>query len=120
MIISLKKSILFTRDPDLRFAKEYNLPVGVWRDLWKRYKLYGYTIKDVCDFYEMKTNRKTNYTAMSRWIWRSEIYSKVHPLMNKGVELVTSEFFGNDEDQVIKEITKNIPFSVNGDTKTLL
>lgn len=120
MIIHLKKSILFTRDPDVRFAKEYNLPIGTWRELWKRHKLYGYTIKDMCDFYEMKTKRKTNHRAMSRWIWRSEIYSKVHPLMNKGVELVTAEFFEDDAEQVIKEITKNISFSVNGDVKSLL
>jgi hypothetical protein len=120
MIIHLKKSSLFTVDPDERFAREYDVPVGLLRDIWKRYKLIGYTIPEVCEFYEMKTKKHISHKSMMRWMWRTEIYSMTRPAINKGAEVVVSSFFREHEWRVMREITKNLRSSVRGKTKTLL
>lgn len=120
MIISIRKSILFTVDPDIRFAKEYNLPQGTLKEIYRRYKLLGYTTRELCEFYTMKTGRKTSHDAMSRWMWRTDIYTVTLPAIEKGAEMVNSSIFKENEWKVIKEITKNMPASANGKTKTLI
>lgn len=120
MIINLTKSNLFTEEPDMRFAREHSLPRGLWTELWKRYKLYEFTIPELCEYYTMKTGRKTSNKAISRWIWRSEIYSLAHPAIKKGAEVVISSFFNQYEWQVIRELTKNVKSSVHQNPKTLV
>jgi hypothetical protein len=120
MIIHLRKSTLFTISPDLRFAREYNLPKGFWTELWKRHKLLGYDIPEICQYYHFKTGRKTTSQSMNRWIWRSEIYSRVQPIMKKGVKVVSSEFFDEYEYDVIKELMKNVRTSVKRGSKIIV
>ena len=119
MIIHLKKSTLFTVDPDLRFARENSVPFGLWSDMYRRYSQLMYTIDEVREFYEFKTGQKKTNWYLARWIWRSDIYWRVNPIMKQGAEMVVSSYFGEDEMRVIKEITKNLRASVNKTTKAL-
>ena len=119
MIIHLKKSTLFTVDPDLRFARENGVPIGLWSDMYRRYELFGYTFADLRDYYEFKVGRKQHTKFFKRWVWRTEIYNKVQPLLTDGAEMIVSSYFEHDEMYVIKEITKNLRASVHKETKTL-
>lgn len=120
MIINLSKSKLFTVAPEIRFGKEYGLPPEVWRELWKRHSFHDYTLKDLCDYFEIKTRRQTSPQAMQRWLWRTYVYMKAQGVMKRGVEIVQSEFFGNYEVDVIRECTKNIKSSVRKEPKILI
>lgn len=120
MIINIRNSILFTVDPDIRFSKQYGNQPGTLKDIYRRYKILGYTIPELCDFYEMKTGNKSTQKSMKRWIWRTEIYIIALPAINSGAQVVTSAFFKKHEWRVIKEITKNLKSSVRKKTKTLL
>jgi len=120
MLIHLTKSKLFTEEPDRRFCKEYNLPRGFWTEVWRRYKLLDYTLKDICDYYEFKSGRKTSGQAMQRWIIRTEIYCRAQVAIKKGAIVATSDFFNEFEPFLIKEITKQIRFSVKKESKMLI
>lgn len=120
MIIHIDKSVLFTRSPDERFALEYGLPKGTWTEIWRRHKLLGYTIPEMCEYYTIKTGRKTTSQSISRWVWRSEVYSKVQPVLKEGVRVVSSEFFGEHEEKVMKELLKNLKSSVQKNPKTVV
>lgn len=119
MIIHLKKSTLFTVDPDLRFARENGVPLGLWSDMYHRYTNLMYSIDDLREFYEFKTGQKKTNWYLTRWLWRAGIYWKVYPIMQEGAEMVVSSYFGEDEMNVIKEITKNLRSSVNKTTQAL-
>lgn len=120
MIINITKSILFTVDPDVRFARQYGNQEGTLKDIYRRYKILGYTVPELCDFYEMKTGKKSTQKSIKRWIWRTEIYIMALPAINSGAENVTSSFFKQHEWKVIKEILKNVKSSVHKKTKTLI
>jgi hypothetical protein len=120
VIINLHKSILFTRTPDERFAREYGLPLGTWTELWRRHIFLEYTIAEMCEYFYIKTGRKTTKQSMMRWKWRSEVYSKIAPVMKRGVRVVNSEFFGDNEMLVTKELLKNIRNSVTKESRTLI
>lgn len=120
MIINIKKSILFTVDPDIRFAQEYNLPQGILKELYRRHTLRDFTIAELCEFYQMKTMQTIGKKSMRRWMWRTKIYSMTLPIIAKGGETVVSSFFKEHEWRVIKEISKNLQSSVRQDTKTLI
>lgn len=120
MIINLKKSILFTVDPDIRFAKEYNVELGVLKSIYRKHKILEYTLNELCEFHQIKTGKKSSKKSIKRWLWRIEVYGMTKPILDKGVENVTSAFFKDHEWKVLKELTKNIKFSVQGNTKTLI
>lgn len=120
MLIHLKKSVLFTVDPDIRFSREYKLPIGTLKEIWRRYKLLDYTIEELCQYYEIKTGKQRSRKSMKRWMWRTEIYSMTLPILNKGAETVVSSFFKDKEWEVIRELTRNMRSSVHGKTKTLI
>jgi hypothetical protein len=121
MIIDLKKSRLFTEAPEVRFAKEYAVSPDLWKELWKRHTFHEYRLSDLCDFYELKTMGKTISTkAMQRWLWRTYVFGKAQGVMKMGVRVVQSEFFGNYEFDVVKELTKNLKGSVHKEAKILI
>ena len=120
MIIYLTRSDLFTKDPDVRFAKEHRLPRGVWTLLWSRYKLMDYTIPELCELLDIKGRKKVTPKTMNRWIWRSEIYSIAHPLIEKGAQVTNTELFREYELELCKEILKNYKSSVQHKNKILL
>lgn len=121
MLINLTKSKLFTLSPEVRFSKEYGLQPEVWRELWKRHSFHEYNLRDLCDYFELKTNgRKTSPQSMQRWLWRTYVYMKAQGVMKEGVEMVQSEFFGNFEVDVIRELLKNVKSSVRQEPKILI
>lgn len=120
MIIHLKKSALFTTDPDIRFAREYNLPIGTLREIYRWHKVNEFDVDQIREFHTLKTGRIMSNKSIRRWIWRAEIYSLTLPVLEKGAQVVTSSFFKDHEWRVIKEITKNLRPSVHGQTKTLI
>lgn len=97
---------LFTIEPDRRFANEQNLPQGFWNELWRRYSFLQYTATEVAEYFELKTGRKTSTTMISRWIFRTEIYHKAQPFVKKGVQSASTKIFGELEEALIKELTK--------------
>jgi len=119
MILDLRKSHLFTIDPDKRFAKKYKQPHGLWNLIYRRYKLVGFTTEEVCDLYHIKTGSKISRQSMDRWIWRSDVYHKAKEVFDNGACIVVSSFFEELEWSIIKELTKNLKSSVNKNTKTL-
>ena len=120
MIIYLRKSSLFTIDPDERFAREYKVPTGLLREIWKLYKIRDYTIQEICEFYEMKTKKPISQKSMIRWMWRTEVYGMAVPAIKRGAHAVRSDYFKQYEWNVIRELTKNLKSSVRQNTKTLL
>jgi len=115
MIIDLTKSKLFTSEPHIRFAREYNVHNDIWLELWKRYKLMGYTLCDMRDFYHIKTGNHIKNRNLKRWILRTEIYTMVYPALREGAQFATTEIFGEYEQYVIDEVIAYL--KVNGTAK---
>ncbi len=119
MIILITKSELFTIDPDLRFARQYGVSKGVWKELWRRNKLLGYTNKELREYFLLKTGKQIAHKSMNRWIMRTEIYSKTKPVLDMGCESLNSNYFEKLEWFVIKELLKNLQSSVHKNSKIL-
>jgi len=119
MIILITKSEIFTTDPDIRFSRINGAPVGLWREMWRRHKILEYTFREMAEYYELKTKKQISRQNIKRWVLRTEIYSKTKPVIDKGCQSLNSEFFGDIEWFVIKEITKNLKSSVNKNIKVL-
>lgn len=113
MIINLKKSVLFTSNPSERFNKKYN--TNLWDKVWYRYKTLDYSPEELGEYFHIKTGVRVHPQSMRRWIWRMEIYNKTQPVLKRGAECVVSSFFGEHEEEVIRELSKNI--SVHPKTK---
>ena len=107
MIIRIDQSELFTIDPAKRFSKQYKVDDKFWTDMWRRYKALGYTIHDLCEFYELRTKKNIPKRAMRRWLYRTEIYWRAAPAIKKGAQSVLTEYFGDMEWFVINELTTN-------------
>ncbi len=120
MIIDLTKSTLFTIDPDIRFAKEYHLPKGIWTELWRRYKLLGYNHSELAEYLQIKTGKKHRNRNIQRWILRTEIYSKVSPLMKKGATHANTDIFGNLEYIVLNEFTRHLRNNGTGTSRIII
>lgn len=108
MIIKLRTSQLFTTDPAIRFAKEYGVSPDLWREMWRRYKDLEYTVKDLCDYFELKTKRRPGRKSIIRWLRRAMIYWMANEAIKKGAHAVVSEYFEEYEQDVIQEATKHI------------
>jgi len=108
MILNIKKSDIFKVSPDIRFAKEYSVPVGSWNKIWSKYKFYGYNHGDIKDYVFIKHARNLGYTTIDRWIMRAEIYNITEPLLKKGVECVSSEIFNEWEQPLMDYLFKTI------------
>ena len=120
MIIRLDKSKLFTEDPALRFAKAYDLDGQIWRELWRRYKLLEYTVPELCEYTLIKTGKVIHKKAMYRWIARGEIYVRAIPAIKRGATTVSTSFFEPYEEEVIREITKNMKGGLSESSYTLI
>lgn len=106
--------------PDIRFAREYNVPNGLWSEMWRRKTLLDYTMTELNDYHELKTGRRLSKKALIRWVWRTEVYSCATPLIREGTECVQSTFFRHNEWRIIKELGKNLKSSVHKDTKAFI
>lgn len=119
MILNLQDSKFF-QDPDPRFAKEHALPLGTWKELWRRYKLLDYSNGDLRDYLFVKFARNLSYNSMERWIVRSEVYVIARPVLERGAIAVNSNIFGIYEQFVLDEVTKNLRFSGSIDSKIII
>lgn len=106
MIISIRKSKLFTHDPAMRFAREHGLPKDAWHEVWRRYKLLEYSNGDLRDYLFVKYARSLSYNGMNRWIARGHVHAITSPLIDKGVVHVNSSIFREYEDFVMNELVK--------------
>ena len=116
MLIHLSKSRLFTEDPSRRFAREYGVDQKLWTEMWKRRQLLDYSTSELCEYFQIKTQKKMKKKSLIRWVFRSEIYSMTNPIMKKGVRVVHSDFFKHHEQAVIKEITRHL---TSGETQSI-
>lgn len=106
MIITIRKSQLFITDPAIRFAKEYAVPQEAWNEMWRRYKLLGYSPSDMRDYIFIKYARNLTSDAINRWIKRGEVYTIAKPLIKMGVIHVNSAIFKDYEEYVMNEMVK--------------
>jgi len=134
MIIKLQESRLFTVDPAIRFAREYNVPPKIWNELWKRYCLKPlldgvsfqdkdseeFLISSICGYFTHKTGRKANARSMRRWIIRTEIYCRAQHIINMGVRVVDSSYFDKFEQDLLDELTKSIKYSGKQASRTIV
>lgn len=120
MLIKLHESKLFTVDPAIRFAKEYDVEPKIWRQMWKRYCLQEYDMDGLCGYFFYKTGRRPNRESIKRWLIRTEIFSKANHVIRMGTRVVDSEYFGKHEQDLIKELTRNMLFSQAKDSRTIV
>lgn len=110
MLIKLHESKLFTTDTAVRFAQEYRVDKKVWNEIWKRY-LAGYDIESLAGYLLYKTGTRITKHTLRRWLRMTEVYCRANHVMLMGVRVVQSEYFGNYEDLVLREIIRGIRYS---------
>lgn len=120
MILDITKSKIFKLDPSIRFSKEYGLPKGVWEEIWRRYKMLDYSNGDLRDYLFLKYARNVSHPAMSRWIYRGEIYLITNPLIKQGIIHVNSRIFGEYEEYVMNELVKPLKNGAIGKAESIL
>jgi hypothetical protein len=120
MIIKLDSSKLFTVEPAKRFAKEFNVDEKVWIQCWLKYKLLDLNITELCEYVYIKTGRKPSYNSISRWIIRTEIFSRALEARKMGANTVVSTFFGIYEEDVINEISRNMKAGLAKNSRSLV
>lgn len=106
-------------NPAKRFAKEHGVPEELWMEIWKRYKLLAYSVADLTDYYHFKAGKKIERNYIRRWIFLGEVYALSKPARDMGAEVINSELFGDLEEKVIREVTKNLKYSQTKDSKIM-
>lgn len=119
MIINITKSKLFTTDPTIRFARQYKVPHDLWKEIWRRHKLLDYSISEMCEIYQIKSGKKIKRRKMDEWVFRSEVYTLTNGILNKGVQAVNSNFFGDLENRVVNEVLRHIKYGDAKDTRNM-
>ncbi len=120
MIIDLSQSKFFTQDPDIRFAKEYLLPLGAWKEGWRRYQLLEYTQSDLRDYFFMKYGRRLSWNSLNKWIIKTEVYIVSRPVLERGAKVVNSDIFGKHEQYILEEVTRNLRFEGSSDSRIII
>lgn len=108
MLLKVHKTRLFDTHPARRFAEQYNLSEDVWLEMWKRYKILDYTIKDLADYFHIKSGKQIKHRYVKRWLFLTEIFIIVKPAREKGANVIDTCIFGKLEMQVIEEITRHL------------
>ena len=119
MIIKVNQSQLFTTDPALRFADTYKVSEDIYRELWRRYRLLEYSIPELCEIFYIKVGHLINSRAMSEWMFRGKIYSKVIDKISKGAQAIDSEIFEELEQRVLNELFKHMNSGSSHSVSTL-
>lgn len=120
MIIYITKSRLFTEDPASRFAREHGVDPRIWQEMWKRHRLLEYSLKDLADYFQIKTGRKANSRSIQRWLDRSYIYEIAHTKSLLGAQALTTEAFGEYAPIVVEEITKHLKTGGTKDNRSIV
>ncbi len=100
-------SRLFKEDPAKRFSAHSKCSPDIWRQVWHRYKLLGYTKDEAREYLSMILKVQIEPYSFNRWVERTEIYLIAQMALKEGVQQVNSNFFGKHRDFVEKETTKN-------------
>ena len=88
--------LVFHIPPDHRFAKRMKVPAGFWEDMYRRKKFWGYSTKELIEWFEFKTQGgKINQRLIDRWIARQEIYDTAQSLIKKGEKTVHIRYFSD-------------------------
>lgn len=74
----------------------------------------------LCGYFQYKTGRKPNRESIRRWIVRTEIFSRANHVMLMGTRVVDSTYFGKFEQELIKELTRNMLFSGKRDSHSIV
>lgn len=119
MIIKLYESKLFTVDTAIRFAQEYKCSPKLWNDIWARY-LAGYDEYGLAGYFMYKTNKRIRASVIKRWLVMTEIYCRANHVMLMGVRVVQSEYFGDYEPAVLKEVLRNMKSSIKSESRIIL
>ncbi len=119
MIIKLHESKLFTVDTAIRFGQEYKCSPKLWHDIWEKY-LNGHDEYVLAGYFMYKTNKRIRSSVIKRWLTMTEIYCKANLVMNMGVRVVQSEYFGDFETIVLKELLRNMKSSIRSESRIIL
>jgi hypothetical protein len=119
MIIKLHESKLFTVDTAVRFSREYGCSPKLWNDIWSKY-LNGYDEYVLAGYFMYKTNKRIRASVIKRWLVMTEIYCRANHVMLMGVRVVQSEYFGQYEAAVLKEVLRNMKSSIKSDSRIIL
>ena len=120
MIVHLLKSKVFTIDPAIRFGREYNVDAKLWNEMWRRHTLLGYSNSELCEYFQFKTGHRPKPKSIKRWIIRTEIYCLANHVARMGVRVVQSEYFRQFEKDVIYELTQNMRFNGNKESRSII
>lgn len=119
MLLKLHDSKLFTIDPAIRFAEQYNVSQKIWNGVWSRY-LEGYDEKSLAGYILYETGRKISLRSLKRWINRTEIYCRANHIMLMGVRVVSSEYFKEFEQFLIEEVLNNMKYAGTQDSRIMV
>lgn len=119
MLIKLHASTLFTEDTAIRFAQQYQVSPKMWNEIWKRH-LDGYDSESLAGYFIYKSKKNIDIRSLRRWLILTEIYCQANMVMQMGVRVVKSEFFGEHEPFLLKEILRNMKASSTQDSRIVL
>lgn len=106
MYINIKK-LLFTKDPAIRFSVYFKCKESIWREVWKKYKILGFTEKEANAYLTIKINKEIEARRFKRWINRTEVYILAQNAVKSGAKEVNIKYFAPYDEFVRKEIFKN-------------
>ena len=110
---------MFTVDTAIRFSQQYRCPKTLWDDIWKR-ALDGYDEYALAGYFMYKTNQRIKAKTIREWLRKTEIYCRANHIMLMGVRVVHSEYFGEYEPYVLKEIVRNMKSSRTQDSRIMV
>jgi hypothetical protein len=109
MIIKLSASKIFTQHPAERFAEQHEVPPALWTEMWRRHTLLEYTMRDLADYFEIKTGKKIETQYIRKWLFRTKVYVRANEAVKMGAQAVTSEYFGDLEGELVQYLLRNAP-----------
>lgn len=119
MLIKLHTSTMFTVDTAVRFAQQYNCSKTLWNEIWKR-ALSGYDEYALAGYFMYKMNKRIKARVIKDWLIKTEIYCKANHVMLMGVRVVHSEYFGELEAYVLKEVLRNMKSSRTQESRIMV
>lgn len=111
---------LFTVDPAIRFSHALDVSPAIWNQLWHRYSWLNYRPCDLISYFEIISGKKMHLTTLHRWLFRTKIYHAAQPFVKKSVRTVSTEVFGDLENELIKELTKQFTNSATSRRRIII
>lgn len=106
---------VFLIEPDIRFAKRMQVPLGFWKDMYQRKNFWGYSEKELSEWFEFKTKgRKISNKALYRWLVRQDVYNTAQTLIKRGEKTVHIKYF-NKHQEFLKSYTTDKPCIIDNE-----